>query len=60
MSKAVRPLPLGKEVIDEVTGENHLYGGFADVEQRADRLLALVAFVLLLLGVALVVQMARR
>ena len=33
LSKAVRPLPFGKEEIDEA-GERRVYGGFADVEQR--------------------------
>ena len=34
LSKAVRPLPFGKEEVDEATGERRVYGGFADVEQR--------------------------
>ncbi|MBR9991014.1 MAG: lysine--tRNA ligase, partial [Gemmatimonadetes bacterium] len=34
LAKALRPLPFGKEEIDEATGERRVYGGFADVEQR--------------------------
>ena len=34
LSKALRPLPFGKEEVDEETGERRVYGGFADVEQR--------------------------
>jgi lysyl-tRNA synthetase, class II len=34
LSKAVRPLPLGKEEIDPETGERHVYSGFSDVEAR--------------------------
>jgi lysyl-tRNA synthetase class 2 len=34
LSKAVRPLPFGKEEIDEATGERKVHGGFADIEQR--------------------------
>ena len=34
LSKSVRPLPLGKEEIDEETGERRVYSGFSDVEQR--------------------------
>jgi lysyl-tRNA synthetase class 2 len=34
LAKSLRPLPLGKEEVDETTGERHVYGGFADVEQR--------------------------
>ncbi|HEX2167475.1 MAG TPA: lysine--tRNA ligase [Longimicrobiales bacterium] len=34
LAKALRPLPFGKEEIDEETGERRVYGGFADVEQR--------------------------
>jgi lysyl-tRNA synthetase class 2 len=34
LAKAVRPLPFGKEEVDEATGERRVYGGFADVEQR--------------------------
>jgi lysyl-tRNA synthetase, class II len=34
LAKAVRPLPFGKEELDEATGERRVHGGFADVEQR--------------------------
>ncbi|HSJ07380.1 MAG TPA: lysine--tRNA ligase [Longimicrobiales bacterium] len=34
LAKAVRPLPMGKEEVDEATGERRVYGGFADIEQR--------------------------
>jgi lysyl-tRNA synthetase, class II len=34
LAKAVRPLPIAKEEVDETTGERRVYGGFADVEQR--------------------------
>ncbi|MGH7506727.1 MAG: amino acid--tRNA ligase-related protein, partial [Longimicrobiales bacterium] len=34
LSKSVRPLPFGKEEVDESTGERRIHGGFADVEQR--------------------------
>ncbi|HEX2095389.1 MAG TPA: lysine--tRNA ligase [Longimicrobiaceae bacterium] len=34
LSKAVRPLPLGKEEIDPETGERRVYSGFSDVEAR--------------------------
>jgi lysyl-tRNA synthetase, class II len=34
LAKTLRPLPFGKEEIDEATGERRVYGGFADVEQR--------------------------
>jgi lysyl-tRNA synthetase, class II len=34
LAKAVRPLPAGKEEVDDSTGERRVYGGFADVEQR--------------------------
>jgi lysyl-tRNA synthetase class 2 len=34
LAKALRPLPFGKEEVDEATGERRVYGGFADVEQR--------------------------
>jgi lysyl-tRNA synthetase class 2 len=34
LAKALRPLPFGKEDVDEATGERRVYGGFADVEQR--------------------------
>jgi lysyl-tRNA synthetase, class II len=34
LAKTVRPLPIGKEEVDEATGERRVYGGFADVEQR--------------------------
>jgi lysyl-tRNA synthetase, class II len=34
LAKSVRPLPFGKEEVDEATGERLVHGGFADVEQR--------------------------
>ncbi len=34
LSKAVRPLPLGKEEVDATTGERRVYSGFADREAR--------------------------
>jgi lysyl-tRNA synthetase, class II len=34
LAKSVRPLPFGKEEVDEQTGERRIHGGFADVEQR--------------------------
>jgi lysyl-tRNA synthetase class 2 len=34
LAKAIRPLPFGKEDVDESTGERRVYGAFADVEQR--------------------------
>ncbi len=34
LSKAVRPLPLGKEEIDSKTGERRVYSGFTDREAR--------------------------
>jgi lysyl-tRNA synthetase, class II len=34
LSKAVRPLPLGKEEIDPESGERTVYSGFTDVEAR--------------------------
>ncbi len=34
LAKGVRPLPFGKEEVDEATGEKRQYGGFTDVEQR--------------------------
>jgi lysyl-tRNA synthetase class 2 len=34
LSKALRPLPFGKEEIDAETGERKVYGGFADMEAR--------------------------
>jgi lysyl-tRNA synthetase class 2 len=34
LSKAVRPLPLGKEETDPETGERRVYSGFSDVEAR--------------------------
>jgi lysyl-tRNA synthetase, class II len=34
LAKSLRPLPIGKEEIDEETGERRVYGGFADIEQR--------------------------
>jgi lysyl-tRNA synthetase, class II len=34
LAKSIRPLPFGKEEVDEATGERRVYGGFADIEQR--------------------------
>ncbi len=34
LAKSIRPLPLGKEEVDEASGERRVYSGFADVEQR--------------------------
>jgi lysyl-tRNA synthetase class 2 len=34
LAKALRPLPFGKEEVDEGTGERRVHGGFADIEQR--------------------------
>jgi lysyl-tRNA synthetase, class II len=34
LSKAVRPLPLGKEEVDPESGERRVYSGFSDVEAR--------------------------
>jgi lysyl-tRNA synthetase, class II len=34
LSKAVRPLPLGKEEVDPETGDRKVYSGFTDVEAR--------------------------
>ncbi len=34
LAKSVRPLPLGKEEVDEESGETRTHGTFADVEQR--------------------------
>jgi lysyl-tRNA synthetase, class II len=34
LAKAVRPLPIAKEDVDQATGERRVFGGFADVEQR--------------------------
>jgi lysyl-tRNA synthetase class 2 len=34
LSKALRPLPLGKEEIDAETGERRVHSGFTDVEAR--------------------------
>jgi lysyl-tRNA synthetase, class II len=34
LSKAVRPLPLGKEDVDPETGEKRVHSGFTDVEAR--------------------------
>ncbi|HLL46367.1 MAG TPA: lysine--tRNA ligase [Longimicrobiaceae bacterium] len=34
LSKAIRPLPLGKEETDPETGERRVYSGFSDVESR--------------------------
>ncbi|HET9985286.1 MAG TPA: lysine--tRNA ligase [Longimicrobiales bacterium] len=34
LAKSLRPLPLGKEELDEETGERRVHSGFVDVEQR--------------------------
>jgi lysyl-tRNA synthetase, class II len=34
LAKSVRPLPFGKEEVDEATGERRVWGGFTDIEQR--------------------------
>jgi lysyl-tRNA synthetase class 2 len=34
LAKSLRPLPLGKEEVDEESGERRVYSGFADIEQR--------------------------
>ncbi|HET9440556.1 MAG TPA: amino acid--tRNA ligase-related protein, partial [Longimicrobiales bacterium] len=34
LAKAIRPLPFGKEEVDESTGERIVHSGFADLEQR--------------------------
>jgi lysyl-tRNA synthetase, class II len=34
LAKSLRPLPIPKEEVDEVTGERVVHGGFADKEQR--------------------------
>jgi lysyl-tRNA synthetase, class II len=34
LAKAIRPLPLGKEEVDPVTGERRVYSGFSDLEAR--------------------------
>ncbi|HSJ13707.1 MAG TPA: lysine--tRNA ligase [Longimicrobiales bacterium] len=34
LAKSIRPLPFGKEEVDEASGERRVYGGFADIEQR--------------------------
>ncbi|MGD8277950.1 MAG: OB-fold nucleic acid binding domain-containing protein, partial [Gemmatimonadota bacterium] len=34
LAKSLRPLPLGKEEVDEETGERRVYSGFTDIEQR--------------------------
>jgi lysyl-tRNA synthetase class 2 len=34
LAKSVRPLPMGKEEVDEATGERRVYGSFSDLEQR--------------------------
>jgi lysyl-tRNA synthetase, class II len=34
LAKSLRPLPFGKEEVDEESGERRVHGGFADVEQR--------------------------
>jgi lysyl-tRNA synthetase class 2 len=34
LAKSIRPLPFGKEEIDEATGERIVHSGFSDLEQR--------------------------
>jgi len=34
LAKSLRPLPFGKQEVDEATGQVVIHGGFADVEQR--------------------------
>jgi lysyl-tRNA synthetase class 2 len=34
LAKSIRPLPFGKEEIDEATGERVVHSGFSDLEQR--------------------------
>jgi lysyl-tRNA synthetase class 2 len=34
LAKAIRPLPFGKEEVDEATGERIVHSGFSDLEQR--------------------------
>ncbi len=34
LTKALRPLPLGKTEVDEATGQRTVHGGFADTESR--------------------------
>jgi lysyl-tRNA synthetase, class II len=34
LAKSIRPLPLGKEEVDEATGERVVHSGFSDVGQR--------------------------
>ena len=34
LAKSIRPLPLGKEEVDEATGERVVHSGFTDLEQR--------------------------
>jgi lysyl-tRNA synthetase class 2 len=34
LAKSLRPLPMGKQEVDAVTGERRVHGGIADVEQR--------------------------
>lgn len=34
LAKAIRPLPIGKEEVDEATGERIVHSGFTDLEQR--------------------------
>ncbi|MSR23112.1 MAG: lysine--tRNA ligase, partial [Gemmatimonadetes bacterium] len=34
LAKSLRPLPIGKEVVDPVTGERILHSGFADIQSR--------------------------
>ncbi|HEY0306484.1 MAG TPA: amino acid--tRNA ligase-related protein, partial [Longimicrobiales bacterium] len=34
LAKSIRPLPFGKEEVDEATGERIVHSGFSDLEQR--------------------------
>lgn len=34
LAKSLRPLPFGKQELDEATGRRRVHGGFADLEQR--------------------------
>ncbi len=34
LAKSLRPLPIGKEEVDESSGERRVYSGFSDIEQR--------------------------
>ena len=36
LAKGVRPLPFGKEEVDEQTGEKVKHGGFTDVAHKLD------------------------